>query len=245
MHRGRDPRGAERAAAGIRDARRVRPRTGSRRARACSTPAQRSRPPASRPQTLYLGGLELAPLRRARALRASAARSGCGAGASRGGRPPRTCAAPAGSVLRGSSARPVPAEAAHAGGRGQTVLELDAVGELSSVPSRRLALELGDVRPSRPRTSGARAGAPGHRRSSAAARRSCRRRAGRRARRAPGGRRGSTTVGRPCGSLAVVTTPGRLVQEHVGEPLLRERLAVEPNVVVALRRTCSAGPARR
>ena len=38
---------------------------------------------------------------------------------------------------------------------------------------------------------------------------------------------------------------GRLVQQHVGELLLLQRLAVEAHVVGALRRTCSAGRARR
>ena len=36
---------------------------------------------------------------------------------------------------------------------------------------------------------------------------------------------------RPCGSLAVVTTPGRLVQQHVGEPLLLDRLSVDLDAV--------------
>ena len=39
---------------------------------------------------------------------------------------------------------------------------------------------------------------------------------------------------RPCGSLAVVTTPDGLYKQDVGELLLRERPAVEAHLVGAL-----------
>ena len=38
---------------------------------------------------------------------------------------------------------------------------------------------------------------------------------------------------------------GRLVEQDVGDPLLRERLPVEADVVVRRRRTCSVARARR
>ena len=44
----------------------------------------------------------------------------------------------------------------------------------------------------------------------------------------------STTVGRPCGSLAVVTTPGGLVQEDVRERLRDEEPPVEVDDVALL-----------
>ena len=82
-------------------------------------------------------------------------------------------------------------------------------------------------RPCRPRSGDGRGGGRARRRSSAAARRSCRRRAGRRGRCGPGGRRARRRSAGRRGSRAVVTTPGRLVQQHVGELAAAERPPVE------------------
>ena len=128
-------------------------------------------------------------------------------------------------------------------GAGRPVVELHARAQPREVGVGRLCPASRPRRPCRPRSSDARAGARDRRRSSRATRRSCPRRGGRPERPASGWSTRSTTVRRPCGSLAVVTVAGRLVQEHVGERLLRERPAVERAPRPSAARPCSARPA--
>ena len=177
--------------------------------------------PSSGLETFDFAARELTPRARLEPS-ADSPRTRCDAGDAPDGRPPRASASPGACAPRGSSARPVTAEQPRPRRRRRAVLELDASPERAQRVVGRRALRRPRRTSSRRRSADARAGARARRRSSAAARPSCPRRAARPARRAPAGRRARRPSAARCGSLAVVTTPARLVQQHVGQPLLRD-----------------------